>query len=281
MLEGIPFAPAGRLAQFARMIEAFERDEIERAVDSLIDMLDRRDGDADLEPNGDQEGPGGFAAFAPHEPDQRRAEYRDAEIALATEDDEASGDELDGNGSEDDFMHHYGSGPGCPIADIDKGDDEDGDRASWAEWHTLPASQRCAGLIDGKPLNPLAAGIREDDEDDDADTSVEDDPSGFDPEEDRCSGGDDGVFSGGVIRYAFGSEYEPGSEDDAEEQQMIHDVPTLAVHSRDYEPFTERRRFLGYSNLLTSFVSGSALRSADTGGMTNPAIRAKQPGVPV
>lgn len=41
---------------------------------------------------------------------------------------ELDGDELDGNGSEDDFMTHTGDGrPGCPIADPDKGADDDGE----------------------------------------------------------------------------------------------------------------------------------------------------------
>ena len=40
---------------------------------------------------------------------------------------EANGDELDGSNGEDEFMHHGHWGPGCPIADPDKGDDEDGE----------------------------------------------------------------------------------------------------------------------------------------------------------
>ncbi len=39
-------------------------------------------------------------------------------------DDETNGDELDGNGSEDDFMFHGHSGPGCPIADPDAAVDD-------------------------------------------------------------------------------------------------------------------------------------------------------------
>lgn len=54
------------------------RDSLALAIETLIAVLDAIDGDPDLEPNGD---------------------------------------ELDGNWSEDDWMHHYGSGPGCPVSD--------------------------------------------------------------------------------------------------------------------------------------------------------------------
>ncbi|SEM54024.1 hypothetical protein SAMN05192583_0559 [Sphingomonas gellani] len=46
--------PAGRLAQFMRCVADFERDEMEAAVDGLIALMDARDGDADLEPTGDE-----------------------------------------------------------------------------------------------------------------------------------------------------------------------------------------------------------------------------------
>lgn len=89
MLEGQGFTPAddldpnGRLAQFMRLVNAFERDEIEIGVDLLIEQLDRRDGDPDLEP----------------------------EVI------EENGDEQDGALSEDDEMDHGWAGPGCPLAD--------------------------------------------------------------------------------------------------------------------------------------------------------------------
>lgn len=50
------------------------------SLSATIDLLDIIDGDPDLEPNGD---------------------------------------ELDGNASEDDWMHHGHHGPGCPISDPD------------------------------------------------------------------------------------------------------------------------------------------------------------------
>jgi hypothetical protein len=54
--------------------------QIAAAVDALIDLLDAVSGDAD---------------------------------------EEANGDELDDNGSEEDFMRHRPNGPGCAISDPD------------------------------------------------------------------------------------------------------------------------------------------------------------------
>lgn len=54
-------------------------------------------------------------------------------------------------------------------------------------------------------------------EDDDADESVEDDPRGFDPEEDMCLAGDDRVASGSCAGASLLYEEEgPGDADDAE-----------------------------------------------------------------
>lgn len=60
------------------VIPSLPRPVLERLVQSIIDRLDDMDGDTDIEPNGDEE---------------------------------------DGNRCEDDVMHHYGEGAGCPIAD--------------------------------------------------------------------------------------------------------------------------------------------------------------------
>ena len=65
---------------------------------------------------------------------------------------EADGDELDGNASEDDFMHHSGLGPGCPIADPDTAVDDgpcddiamdlepdtDAEVETWSHWMDHP-----------------------------------------------------------------------------------------------------------------------------------------------
>lgn len=88
MLEGQNFALADRREQMERLFEAFERDDIEVAVDLLIERLDLGDGDLDLEPNGD---------------------------------------ELDGTMAEDDHggQGRWLDGLGCPISDPGEPDDED------------------------------------------------------------------------------------------------------------------------------------------------------------
>ncbi len=91
---------------------------------------------------------------------------------------------------------------GLPEDSESIGDDED---AAWIEWHTMRGSQ--------KPGANLTAG-HEDDEDDDPDTGVEDDPQGFDPEQDLCPAGDDGCgpISRGGNTY-WGSEHDEGDHE--------------------------------------------------------------------
>ncbi|BBC74404.1 hypothetical protein AEB_P3536 [Altererythrobacter sp. B11] len=62
------------------MLSRFDRAQLEGFIAVAIDLLDLVDGDRDVE---------------------------------------ANGDELDGNGAEDDFMTHEIAGPGCPVADPD------------------------------------------------------------------------------------------------------------------------------------------------------------------
>jgi len=47
------------------------------------------------------------------------------DTAAGDDDLEPSGDEEDGNRTEDDFMYHGGNGPGCPVSDPDKAIDDD------------------------------------------------------------------------------------------------------------------------------------------------------------
>jgi hypothetical protein len=61
------------LSTFARMIRSLERDEIEIAIEALIDHLDTRDGDPDLEPEEDAEHDG-------REPELWRERGRDAPL---------------------------------------------------------------------------------------------------------------------------------------------------------------------------------------------------------
>lgn len=75
-------ASALPLSAVLASIPSYPRPVIERLVARLIDHLDEEDGDADLEPNGD---------------------------------------ELDGTDAEDEVLHNFGltglHGPGCPISD--------------------------------------------------------------------------------------------------------------------------------------------------------------------
>jgi hypothetical protein len=90
------FPPDGspRLAKFLRMAGTMQPDDIAIAVDALIEQLDARAGDPDIEDD---------------------TEDRD----IVDEPHDCDGDEEDCNGSEDDFMVHGSDGgmPGCPIAD--------------------------------------------------------------------------------------------------------------------------------------------------------------------
>lgn len=146
-----------RQARFIKLIDQFEADEIETAVEGLIAELDRRDGDTDLEENGLEDdflphaadGPGcpvsdpggGDANSEVADPtwtewQTRRGSKVDANGAEvvgrdrhgnllhedAEDDDprEDNGDEDDGNLAEDEFAARfalYGSGPGCALTD--------------------------------------------------------------------------------------------------------------------------------------------------------------------
>lgn len=170
-----------RAKRFTRLVDQFERDEIEAAVDALIVMLDERDGDPDVEANGDERDiawPNG-AQNAFHTGVNEDDEHDERDLPrIITEDDELAGDETDGNYAEDDFAVHAADGPGCPIADAGGGaaDDQRGD-PTYAEWHTLDASRRRSGAIEGKSLRGCEP-IHEDVEDDDRDSclAADDDP---------------------------------------------------------------------------------------------------------
>ena len=101
------------------------RNAVHAMIDRLIGWLDEQDGDPDIEPNGDEMDVG-VVAWGRPDPLYRLPEHRDAAIALAgLEDDEGNGDEMDNNGSEEDFISHRANGPGCPIADAGEDSDED------------------------------------------------------------------------------------------------------------------------------------------------------------
>jgi hypothetical protein len=305
-LRELLFAP---IPKVARALAHFDRAQLGTAIEVMIAMLDAADGDPDVESGNDVEDD--FALTdnaverAVSDPavdcvDQDAGAYVEwhtrpsslkrqakAEILAGHEDDEeddaveANGDEQDTNNAEDELTAGVppgfgGRGAGCSLSD------GDGDRA-YAEWHSLPAATRRSGAIDGKPLNDWGQGLHEDAEEDDGDTGVEDGPKGFDPEEDMCLAGDDRVVSGPVVcGGAVSTADYPGNEDDAEQEQMPGDVPMPPVYSLDHNIFTDKRLYLGHSNLMTSFQANSSkLKSADSGNPHSRNGSIREPGIPV
>jgi hypothetical protein len=149
------FLPTGvgieAISAVARALNGFNRDQLGSAIEVLIALMDVADGDPDAE----VEDAGGETVPVLADPE--------------FEDEDTHDPDLEENGLEDGFWLHpdLGSGPGCEIADH-------GEQA-YVEWTTLRPHQK-------RGLNVLAG--HEDDEDDDPDTGVEDDPRGFDPEQD-------------------------------------------------------------------------------------------------
>lgn len=120
------------------------------------------------------------------------------------------------------------------------GDEHD---IAYAEWDT-----RGRHMLPGGEHEPMDRAGHEDDEDADPDTSVEDGPEGFDPEEDMCLAGDDRVCSGPASRVMLLYEDEgPGDADDAEREQMVDDVPRLPIYALEPNPFNGERSLLGYT----------------------------------
>jgi hypothetical protein len=307
-LRELLFAP---IPKVARALAGFDRDQLGVAIEVMIAMLDAADGDPDAENGNDvedefalspnalvsAEGTPGCPVADPADPSftewhtrGRRKDnpgihdvrgYEAHEDAEYDDPAEAVGDEEDTNNAEDELAAGVPPGfggrcAGCSLSD------GDGDR-SYAEWHSLPVATRRSGAIDGKPLNDWGQGVAEDDEDDDPDTSVEDGPEGFDPEEDMCSAGDDRVFSGpAVLGGAISSTEHPGNEDDSEQEQMLHDVPMLQVFTAEHNIFTDQRQHLGVSNMQSSYrTNGQVVMSADSGKGHKSKGWAERPGAPI
>ena len=105
---------SGRLAQFMRMVDAFERNEIEAAVDGLIAVLDARDGDPDREDDH-------LGAVMMHA-DGSDATFDHFAAAHPECVNEGNGDEHDTGSAEDEeqtgfALQYRGDGPGCIISD--------------------------------------------------------------------------------------------------------------------------------------------------------------------
>jgi hypothetical protein len=178
-------------------------DMIGQAIDRLIEALDQRQGDIDLEDseagqtdiderghrlgdhrlgfleglgptddpdrelNGDEKD-AGVVAFHRADPLYRLAEHRDADIALAGLEDDEDDDPGGGNITDD------------PHDDVD----EDAHDRTYPEWHTLRAVDRRSGGIEGKVIDPPGSWRPRPDEDDE-----DDDPQG---EGNRMAEGDEG-----------------------------------------------------------------------------------------
>ncbi|MEO7737939.1 MAG: hypothetical protein ABIS10_01405 [Novosphingobium sp.] len=156
-------------------------------------------------------------------------------------------DAEDATDAEDDFSISpqaldFTTGAGCEVADADQ--------ASWEEFHTRG----------NRKAYPPGLTFNEDDEEDDAreeddgDSAVDDRP---------CD------------------DINMDLEEESDAEQMHDDVPMLPVFSLDHNPFSDQRVSLGFSNLMTSFVTGKDIRSADTGNMHRGIDQGRKPGVPV
>ena len=140
---------------------------------------------------------------------------------------------------------------GDPEEQQENGDENDdpGDLqdASFTEWVTRGRHK----LFGGKYEHPIGWKYLVDDEDaedDDPDTSAEDAPEGFDPEEDMCSAGDDRVESGAVVReVGLPGSAKPGDDVDEERAQMEDDVPCIPVVTLEPNIFNGQRQLLGYT----------------------------------
>lgn len=118
------------------------------------------------------------------------------------------------------------------------GDEKD---TGWSEWQSRGRHKQTAGGYEQADQN-------EDNEDDDQDTSAEDAPEGFDPEQDMCLAGDDRVESGRVREDGMsGPADKPGDDVDEERDQMEHDVPCIPVVTLEPNIFNGKRQLLGYT----------------------------------
>ncbi len=183
-------------------------------------------------------------------------------------------DTLDGDpeaeepGLEDSSVTHDTDGPGCPIADA-RGD------VAWIEWTAMRGSMK---------RGPNVIAGEEDCEESDDDTSVEDDPHGFDPEQDMCGAADDWIASGSCGAYVALPDSGAGDPDDAETWKATSNVPMDDVWSADHNPFTDARVNLGKSNLQSSFITGNeGVRSVDSGALYKHFhdFNDREPGRPV
>ena len=127
-MQTLPTIGLAPLPAVTRVLSRYDRAQLADFIEVAIGLLDTMDGDPDLEPNGDDENvmaDGDMRDTAWFEWDQVRANTRDSQIAgTDNEDDEAYGDEEDGQFLEDEPAARFAAlddGPGCNVSDPDYG----------------------------------------------------------------------------------------------------------------------------------------------------------------
>jgi len=126
----------GQLAHFpavppmpavARILSHYDRAKVEAFIEVAIGLLDTLDGDPDaetddpdLEANGDDES-GAYAEWHTLRAVQRK-QGQCLVNAYGSEDDEDDDSDCGHDEGEPDFARRFRDGPGCPIADPDRGE---------------------------------------------------------------------------------------------------------------------------------------------------------------
>ena len=157
----------------ARVLARFDRDKIASAIEVMIALLDMYDGDTDMEDASDLEDDFALSPVA-------LLNAANGPGCLKSDSDCC-------NAGDDKIASSWDSRPGDP-------DDRE---VATAEWHTLPSIARCAGKIDGRPIDPRRRYVPEDAEDDDPDC---------------CPAGDDRIASG--VSPGCMDDHGPGEPDD-------------------------------------------------------------------
>ena len=154
-MQTLPTIGAAPLPAVTRVLSRYDRGQLADFIEVAIGLLDTLDGDPDLEPNGDDENVianGDTQDAAWLEWDQVRSSSRGQQVTgTYNEDDEPYGDETDGTFAEDEPCAGFAyieRGPGCLIADPDKGADDEGEADNAEDSFAVPV-QFLARASDG------------------------------------------------------------------------------------------------------------------------------------
>ncbi len=130
------FTPNSAIGQFFMLLPLLDKSDSGVAVEALIEKLDKLGGDPDLdddddrEPDDDGKGDLSWTEWHGRSGAGKRVGSEPSGQPNGSDDDEAYGDETDGNHADDEecASHRlYGSGPGCIYSDPDKGVDDEGE----------------------------------------------------------------------------------------------------------------------------------------------------------